>query len=472
MVKNLLFTITKKQHILLYMLLFSIGVSAQCSLTGWKQFTQTEHSSIALKEDGTIWVWGNNTEGITGNGTAGGVIQHPIQVGTSTDWTEIAAGRFFVLAKKANGDLYGWGDNTWGNLGNGNNTDQYTPILIAQNVKAFSAGYHHTMIVKNDGTMWGTGYNEWGNLGKGDLVNSNTWQQEASLATDWTNVGTGYYASYGIKTNGTLWSVGSNVYGQTGTGATSGATSTFTQIGTDTNWKEATGGVYHALGLKTNGKLFGWGSGADGRLGIVGAGATIYHNPQAIEASSNYTYIATSWDASAIIKSDGTLYAMGVNHGGITGGVAASTNNLAPQQVGTDSNWKNLTLRVGGFHFGAVKNDTSIWAWGTDNLYQLGNGDGLALNTNVPTQVTCVDGQLGINEVIKTKIAIYPNPVKDVLNLVSDHKNPEVKIFSATGRLIKSAKVENKVINTTDLPKGVYFLKIQNESQGVKFIKE
>ena len=230
--------------------------------------------------------------------------------------------------------------------------------------------------------------------------------------------------------------------------------------------------MYHALGLKTNGKLFGWGSGADGRLGIVGAGATIYHNPQAIEASSNYTYIATSWDASAIIKSDGTLYAMGVNHGGITGGVAASTYNLAPQQVGTDSDWKNLTLRVGGFHFGAVKNDTSIWAWGTDNLYQLGNGDGLALNTNVPTQVTCVDGQLGINEVIKTKIAIYPNPVKDVLNLVSDHKNPEVKIFSATGRLIKSAKVENKVINTTDLPKGVYFLKIQNESQGVKFIKE
>lgn len=474
MVKNLLFKFTKIEHILFYMLFFSIGVSAQCSLTGWKQFSQTEHSSIALKEDGTIWVWGGNTEGIAGNGTTGGVIQHPTQVGTASDWTEISAGRFFVLAKKANGDLYGWGDNSYGNLGLGHLTDQYSPIKIAENVKSFSAGYHHTMIVKTDGTMWGTGYNDWGGLGMGTSVGYyNTWQQESSHSTDWAKTSAGYYNSFGIKTNGTLWSAGTNVEGQTGTGATSGESDVFVQIGTDTDWKDVSCGVYHVLGLKTTGKLFGWGASHDGRLGIVGAGAQYFRSPQPIEAASTYKQIATSWDASALIKSDGTIYAMGVNHGGITGGVAANTYNLAPQQVGTDNDWKNLSLRVGGFHFGAVKNDTSLWAWGTDNLYQLGNGDGVALNKNLPTQVTCTDNPLGTNDVTKTKVSIYPNPVKDALYLISDHKNTEIKIFSTTGRLIKSDKVEKgKAINTSDLPKGVYFLKIQNESEGVKFIKE
>ncbi|HCM34027.1 MULTISPECIES: T9SS type A sorting domain-containing protein [Chryseobacterium] len=459
-------------------LLLSFNImNAQCSLTGWKKFSQGETFSVALKEDGTLWMWGQNINSILGNGSGTvTIVQHPTQIGTDNDWTDISVGRWFVLAKKSNNNLYGWGDNQFGNLGNGNNTAQYSPIMIAQNVKSFSAGYHHSMIVKTDGTMWGTGYNEWGNLGKGTLVGYyNTWQQEASLSTDWDKASAGYYNSFGIKTNGTLWSCGANVQGQTGTGVTAGAASNFAQIGTDTNWKDVSCGVYHVLGLKTTGKLWGWGYSANGRLGIAGAGAQFFYTPQAVEPTSDYSQIATSWDASAIVKSDNTLYAFGVNHNGITGGTTADTYNLAPQQIGTDTNWKTLALRVGGYHFGAVKNDTSLWAWGADNLYQLGNGDGVSADSKVPTQVVCSEF-LNTNEIQtkESKMSIYPNPAKDIVHIQYPKSLQQIKIYNSNGLLVKLiSNFDNKsTINISDLPTGIYFIHANNEVQSFKLIKK
>jgi len=470
--------IIKRTTLNIIMIFLGLNINAQgCFLTGWKKISEGETFSVALKQDGTIWVWGQNISGILGDGSGTTtILEHPTQMGTDTDWVDIAVGRWFILAKKSNNDLYGWGDNDYGNLGNGNNTDQYTPILMESNVASFSAGYHHSMIVKTDGTMWGTGYNDWGCLGMGTSVGwYNTWQQESSLATDWAKTSAGYYNSFGIKTDGTLWSCGTNIEGQTGTGATSGESDVFVQIGTDTDWDEVSCGVYHVLGLKTTGELFGWGYSANGRLGIVNAGAQYFRTPQAIEATSSYTHIATSWDGSAIIKDDGTLYTFGVNHGGTTG-TTGDTNNLAPQQVGTDSDWNNLALRVGGYHFGAVKNDSSIWSWGTDNLYQLGNGDGTPTDSNVPTQVTCED-LLGTNNFAEnTNFSVYPNPTQDLLylNLNSSQEINEVKIYSIQGALIKTvSKVkEGKAINISDLSAGIYILKVDDKSQGIKLIKK
>ncbi len=461
----------------LSLLFLSVALNAQCSTTGWKKFTQTEQSSIALKEDGTIWMWGANTSGIKGDGTNGGdYVQHPTQVGTASDWVDIAAGRFFALALKANGDLYGWGSGDYGCFGLGNTDSQYTPVKIAENVKSFSAGYYHTMIVKTDGTMWGTGYNDWGGLGKGDSQGYyTTWQQESSLATNWAAAAAGYYNSFGIKTDGTLWSCGTNVEGQTGTGATGGESDNFVQIGTDTDWKDVSCGVYHVLALKNDGKLFGWGASQDGRLGIVDAGAQYFRTPQPIQSSSAYTHIATSWDASALIKSDGTLYAMGVNHNGIIGSTAASTYNLAPQQVGSDSDWETLASRVGAYHFGAVKADTSIWAWGTDNLYQLGNGDGIAADSNVPTQVKCEDdGTMAVHDVVKDGVSVYPNPASDIVYVKSAQKPVGVvRIYSADGSLVKTIKPGNDgAVNISNLPAGVYILKTQNDAAGMKLLKK
>lgn len=264
------------------MILFSLGVSAQCSLTGWAKVSQGENFSVALKEDGTLWVWGRNLYGLLGNGTFTATeIKHPTQIGTDTNWTDVSVGRYFATAKKVNGDLYGWAANDYGQLGLGNNSNVNTPTLIQQNVATHSTGDYHTVVVKTDGTLWSTGYNEWGNLATGSLsLYRNVFVQESSNATDWASVGTGYYSTLAIKTNGTLWAVGSNVNGQTGLGTPatigSNATTNFTQIGTDTNWVSATGGVYHSLGLKSNGELWSWGNNNNGRLGLGTTGGVLY----------------------------------------------------------------------------------------------------------------------------------------------------------------------------------------------------
>jgi len=465
-------TVFLRKPTMLCLITFLFGLSmcnAQCNATGWKKFSQGETFSVALKEDGTLWMWGQNINGILGNGSGTTtVVKHPTQIGTDTDWTDISVGRWFVLAKKINNDLYGWGDNAWGNLATGNTTAQYAPYLMAQNVKSFSAGYHHSMIVKTDGTMWGVGANLYGQLAVGNAVNQLTWNKETSNATDWDKVSSGYYNSFGIKANGTLWSTGSNGLGITGTGNLAGVATSFVQVGTDTDWKEISCGAEHVLGLKTTGKLFGWGNSDDGRLGITSAGAI--STPQAVEASNIYTHIATSWDGSAIIKSDGTLYVFGVDNGGTTG-----NSGDVPMQLGTSNDWKTLALRVGGYHFGAVRNDSSIWAWGTDNLYQLGNDDGLAQNKNVPTQVSCSDF-LAVDEIHnnESKFSLYPNPAKDIVNIKSHQNLDQIKIYNANGLLVKFISNLNNasVINISDLPAGIYLVKANNENKSFKLVKK
>jgi len=250
----------------LLILFFSLSVNAQCSLTGWSKVAQGENFNVALNQDGTLWIWGKNYYGVLGDGTGTATeIKHPTQIGIDSNWTDISVGRYFVLGKKANGDLYGWGANDYGQLGLGHNTNVFAPILIQQNVTAFSAGYFSSLVVKTDGTLWGTGYNDWSGLGVNTSDFSyNTFQQEFTHATDWASATATYANSFAIKTNGTLWSAGTNIEGQTGLGTPASLgtneTAIFTQVGTDTNWKAVVGGIYHTLGLKTNGELWSfWG---------------------------------------------------------------------------------------------------------------------------------------------------------------------------------------------------------------------
>ncbi|ANF52067.1 hypothetical protein A0O34_16775 [Chryseobacterium glaciei] len=426
----------KKAAFSLLMFLFSLSISAQCSLTGWTKISQGENFSIALKQDGTLWIWGRNLYGILGNGTGTSTeIKHPTQIGTETNWTDISVGRYFALGKKANGDLYGWGANDYGQLGLGNNTNVFTPTLIQQNVNKFSAGYFHTLIVKTNGTLWGAGYNDWSGLGVGTSVGwYNTFQQESSNASDWESVCGTYANSFAIKTNGTLWSAGTNIEGQTGLGTPASLgtneTANFTQIGTDTNWKSVVGGIYHTLGLKTNGELWSWGHNNNGRLGI-GVTGNIYYTPQQV-AGATWASIGATNEASSALKTDGTLWTWGNGTFGVLGqGTPYSGAVNVPTKVGTANNWQSIPVRSGEVSAAGIKTGGTLWSWGWDTFWQLGNGDGVAAESGSPTQVTCIDdATLAVKDIVAntTKITVYPNPVKDNMYIKSSQKINEVKI--------------------------------------------
>src|SRR5439155_1562430 len=125
--------------------------------------------TVALKTDGTLWAWGHNGFGELGDGTPLSR-SSPVQVGSTTDWMVVCAGASHTVALKSHGTLWAWGINVDGQLGDGTTaTQRLEPVQVgtATNWAAVAAGVSHTVALKADGTLWAWGQNTFGQLGAG-----------------------------------------------------------------------------------------------------------------------------------------------------------------------------------------------------------------------------------------------------------------------------------------------------------------
>jgi len=163
------------------------------------------------------------------------------------------------------------GSNCCGQLGDGTTTFRYSPVRISTDVVAVAAGENHSLFLKSDGTLWAMGDNGWGQLGiSGAGVMANTPFAAAPIVTtpmrvasDVVAVAAGYNHSLFVKKDGTLWAMGVNSSGQLGDGTTMGR-GTPVQIASGV--ASAAGGRFHSLFVKTDGTLWAMGSGfGDGR---------------------------------------------------------------------------------------------------------------------------------------------------------------------------------------------------------------
>jgi alpha-tubulin suppressor-like RCC1 family protein len=170
------------------------------SLTNWKQAAYGFYSGGAIKTDGTLWTWGRNLEGQLGNNNATVNYSSPIQVGSLTNWKQIAFGYYFTAAIKTDGTLWAWGYNGYGELGNGTRTNYSSPIQVGllTNWSKISCGFGHTAAVKTDGTLWTCGYNRYGQLGNGTGVYYSSPIQVGSL-TIWKQVSQGGNYCFAIQ---------------------------------------------------------------------------------------------------------------------------------------------------------------------------------------------------------------------------------------------------------------------------------
>src|SRR5207249_1564900 len=150
----------------------------------------------AIAEDGTLWGWGDNSSGQLGNGTnTNARTPQPIQ--TNVTWRIVAGGDNHTVALREDGTLWAWGGNSDGQLGNGTFTRTNTPQPIQTTVtwRAIAAGGHflrgHTMALRADGTPWSWGSNESGELGNGTFTSSNAPQPVLTNVT-WQAVAAGW----------------------------------------------------------------------------------------------------------------------------------------------------------------------------------------------------------------------------------------------------------------------------------------
>ena len=130
-----------------------------------------------------------------------------------------------------------------------------------------ACGRYQTVAVKTDGTLWSWGRNHYGQLGQNIsyTIDRSSPTQVGALTT-WLNVSCGKYFCIATKTDGTLWTWGSNSYGELGQENTA-LRSSPVQVGALTAWLNISGGDYHAIATKTNGTLWAWGLNSSGQLG-------------------------------------------------------------------------------------------------------------------------------------------------------------------------------------------------------------
>jgi YD repeat-containing protein len=256
--------------------------------TTWSQVSAAYENIAAIKTDGTLWTWGQGTSGALGDGTIVAKSSPVTTAGGGTNWRQTSAGYDYTIAIKTDGTLWTWGYNGFGQLGTGTTLDRSSPATTAGGGTTWSqiaCGYYHCTSVKSDGTLWTWGYNQNGQLGDGTTLNRSSPITVAGGGTNWRQIAPGHYGSAGIKTDGTLWTWGTNTAGNAGDGTTLNRSSPVTTAGGGTNWKQVARGRSGGAAIKTDGTLWLWG---DNSLGTVGDGTTI-NKSSPITVVSNIT---------------------------------------------------------------------------------------------------------------------------------------------------------------------------------------
>ena len=204
---------------------------------------------IAVKNDGTMWGWGYNSQYQLGLGDTVNR-SSPVQIGSGNLWKSVYVGQYSVVAIAQNGTLWGWGNNAQGELGLGYAGSVSTPVMISSSSwKSVAVANLHILYLNSDGRLWSCGVNASGELGNGTITQSSNLVQVGNLS-NWQSVAViskdSYGgASFGIKTDGTVWGWGSNVYYQLTTSWGTGySSSTPIQIGSGNNWRSISAG-YH-----------------------------------------------------------------------------------------------------------------------------------------------------------------------------------------------------------------------------------
>jgi len=308
----------------------------------WSQITIGGGHALAIKTDGTLWSWGQNfTVGFGGGGQLGlGNItsySSPVQVGSLTTWLNISAGEYHSIGIRTDGTMWSWGSNAYGQLGQNNGVDCSSPKQIGSLTtwKAVSAPYYGGFAIKTDGTLWAWGRNTVGILGTGNTTNYSSPVQIGAL-TNWLFVTGNYSNAIATKTDGTLWAWGQNYLGQLGLGNTTSYSSP-KQVGSLTNWKSAISSTgNNTIALKTDGTLWTWGSNSSGQLGL--GNIINYSSPKQVGALTNWSNISSLVGGSIAIKTNGTLWVWGdPSYGQL--GLGNTTAYSSPKQVGSGVTW-------------------------------------------------------------------------------------------------------------------------------------
>jgi len=375
-----------------------------------------EHTNY-LKSDGTVWAAGRNDNGQLGDGTTKDR-SNPVQV-TNADGSEfggvanVFAGYTHTAYLKSDGTVWATGYNNWGQLGNGEINSQQTNPVQAINadgtnlsgVVDISVGVYHTVYLKSDGTVWAVGRNNFGQLGDGTTTDRpnpvQVMNADGTALSGVVGISAGYDHTVYLKSDGTVWAVGRNDFGQLGDGTTQRRSDLVQVINVDgTALSGVVGisaGVYHTVYLKSDGTVWATGFNNWGQLGdrkITDRSIPVQVTNADGSEFGGAVGISAGYQHTVYLKSDGTVWAAGGNSAGQLGiGTTTGRNDVVQVKNADGSELSGVVgMSAGGTHSVFLKSDGSVWAVGENDYGQL--GDGTTNNRPNLVQVTHADGSI------------------------------------------------------------------------------
>lgn len=346
-------------------------------ITSGTRFVQAEYSEdlgisyqiLAIDIDGKLWA-------------ASGSFRNPKETSLKMIQTTVGFVSISVYDKRwyavdENGKLWAWGYNGNGLLGDGTKTNRNRPVNIAVDVKFVSvcAGQACTYAIDQEGFLWSWGSNNGGQLGDGTR-NECLVPKQIPIDVRFVSVSK---ESFAVDVDGGLWAWGANANGNLADGTTELQLSPV-HVLPDKKFTVAASDDSSTLAIDTDGNIWSWGNNCYGQRGD-GTGEE-YLTPFKTTSNGGIISIAVAGGRAFKLDSNGKLYAVGANGGCFGNG----DNKMQTTFVSTCEDRRFKQICAGSSYTLAIDIDGNLWAWGSNGNGQLGTGDKERKNT--PVQIT------------------------------------------------------------------------------------
>jgi alpha-tubulin suppressor-like RCC1 family protein len=326
----------------------------------------------------------------------------PAQLASSTGVTQVSAGAMHLLVLQSDGTVWTRGNNWFGQLGNGTTIGSSTLIRVPglAGVVQVSAGSFHSLALRSDGTVW-----QWGGWGPGDSLTP----VEVPGLTGVTKITAGNGFSLALRSDGTVWAWGNNYAGQLGDGTTT-ARSAPVQVSGLSQVTGIAAGADSALAVSTRGittlkTVWAWGSNGSGQLGDGTLGNHLTPEQVTGIGAPSIMGISVGEKFAVALGSDGTVWAWGADDVGQLGNAPTASPVTRPvETTGMDSGITQISAGLN--HVLALKSNGTVLAWGDNAQGELGTGSTASVTGKV--QVSGLTGVTQVSAGAGFSLAIHP----------------------------------------------------------------
>jgi uncharacterized protein YjdB len=311
---------------------------------------------------GAAYCWGDNSYGQLGDGSDSSSL-FPRAVSGGHSFTGVSPGFMYACGVTTNGAAYCWGLNNLGQLGDGSGDNSSVPVAVAGGLTfaTFTVATDHTCGLTSGGAAycWGAG-----------STNASRVPLAVPGGVTFKSLSAKLSASHtcGVTTAGAAYCWGSNDRGQLGDGSAANSSVpvavtgglTFTALGA---------GYYHTCGVVTSGAAYCWGTNQYGQLGTGSTDSSPV--PVAVAGGLTFTALTAGYDYTCGLATSGRVYCWGINQYGQLG-TGSTNSSLVPVAVAGGLTFTSVTS--GASHTCGLATSGGAYCWGENGYGQLGNG--------------------------------------------------------------------------------------------------